>query len=138
MSSIVFSKAKKFSIRIVKLHKYLCSDKSEYTLSKQLLRSGTSIGANLAEALHSISSKKFLAKIQIACKESAETVYWLELLREANILSEKEFASIYADAVELLKMLTSITKSTSRKLNSPDINLKNTATAKTPDEKLTD
>jgi len=103
---IVFVKSKKFALRIVKLYRYLCDDKKEFVLSKQLLRSGTSIGANLAEA----SRKEFIAKSQIALKECAETRYWLELLHDSGLISEKEFKSIYKDCVELLKILIAAVK----------------------------
>ena len=108
-------KSKKLAVRIVRLYQYLCSEKKEYVLSKQLLRSGTSIGANLAESECAISRKDFLAKIYIALKECNETVYWLELLRETDYLSETEFASIQADCIELRRMLSATTKTIQRK-----------------------
>lgn len=98
-------KSKRFAVRIVKLYNYLCEDKREYVLSKQLLRSGTSIGANLAEAECAISRRDFLAKVYIALKECAETKYWIELLYETEYLSIEQFQSIYADCEELRKML---------------------------------
>lgn len=113
------SKSKRFAVRIVKLYQYLCDEKREYVLSKQLLRSGTSIGANLAEAECAISRKDFLAKIYIALKECAETKYWLELLHETAYLSPEEFQSIYADCEELRKMLSSTTKTINSTLHSP-------------------
>lgn len=113
------SKSKRFAVRIVKLYQYLCDEKREYVLSKQLLRSGTSIGANLAEAECAISRKDFLAKIYIALKECAETKYWLELLHETEYLSPEEFQSIYADCEELRKMLSSTTKTINSTLHSP-------------------
>lgn len=82
-------KSKKFAVRIVKLYKYLCDTKKEYVLSKQLLRSGTSIGANLEEAECAISKKDFLVKIYISLKECSETKYWLELLYETEYLNKK-------------------------------------------------
>ena len=109
-SSTALHKSKTFAIRIVRLYQYLCSEKKEFVLSKQLLRSGTSIGANLAESECAISKKDFLAKIYIALKECAETLYWLELLRETDYLSVSEYNSIYADCEELRKMLSSTTK----------------------------
>jgi four helix bundle protein len=105
-------KSFEFSKRIVKLYKYLCEDKKEYILSKQLLRSGTSIGANIVEAECGISRKDFLAKMYIAFKECAETSYWLELLYSSDYMSEKEYGSVKVDCDELLKMLSAITKST--------------------------
>ena len=105
-------KSKKFSVRIVNLYKYLCDKKNEYVLSKQILRSGTNIGANIAEANCAISKKDFLAKMYIAFKECSETAYWLELLYGAEYLSKTEFESINLDCIELQKILSSITKTT--------------------------
>lgn len=108
--SIVFDKSKSFALRIIALYKYLCDEKKEFILSKQLLRSGTSIGANIAEASCAYSSKEFLAKMYIAFKECAETAYWLELLYKAQYLNQPEFDSINTDCTELQKILSSITK----------------------------
>jgi four helix bundle protein len=110
------AKSKKFAVRIINLYKMLTEQKKEYVLSKQMLRSGTSIGANLAEAEYGISKKDFLAKVHIALKECSETLYWLELLFETNYINEKEFESINKDALELLKMLTASAKTTSKNL----------------------
>lgn len=110
--NLVFAKAKKFAVRTVNLYKYLCDEKKEFILSKQLLRSGTSIGANIAEAEVAISKKEFLSKMYIAFKECNETVYWLDLLYETDYLSESEYTSIIEDCNELQKILTSITKTT--------------------------
>jgi four helix bundle protein len=109
-------KSKKFAVRIVNLYKMLVDEKKEYVLSRQMLRSGTSIGANLAEADYGISKKDFLAKVYIALKECSETLYWLELLFETTYINEKEFTSINADALELLKMLTATAKTTTKSL----------------------
>ena len=106
---IINVKSKEFALRIIKLYKYLLN-KKEFILSKQLLRAGTSIGANLAEAEFAISRKEFIAKSQIALKECAETRYWIELLYNAKLITKKEFESIYFDCVELLKMLVSSLK----------------------------
>ena len=108
--SIVFDKSKGFALRIIALYKYLCDEKKEFVLSKQLLRSGASIGANIAEASCAYSSKEFLAKMYIAFKKCAETAYWLELLYKAQYLNQTEFDSINADCTELQKILSSITK----------------------------
>ena len=108
--SIVCDKSKSFALRIIALYKYLCDEKKEFILSKQLLRSGTSIGANIAEASCAYSSKEFLAKMYIAFKECAETAYWLELLYKAQYLNQPEFDSINVDCTELQKILSSITK----------------------------
>lgn len=112
------AKSKRFAVRIVHLYRYLCEEKKEYVLSKQLLRSGTSIGANLAEGECAISRKDFLAKLYIALKECAETLYWLELLRDTDFLSEQEFRSIYKDCLELKKMLSASTKTINSTLHS--------------------
>ena len=87
--SLTLDKSKDFAIRIVKLYKYLCNDKREFVMSKQLLPSGTSIGANISEALYGISRKDFLSKVYISLKECSETKYWLELLYKTEYLSEK-------------------------------------------------
>ncbi len=107
--------SKQFAIRIVKLYNHLCTTKKEYVLSKQLLRSGTSIGANLAEAECAISKKDFIAKFYIAHKECAETLYWLELLHETEYLSKGEYESIVEDCIELRRMLTAATKTLENK-----------------------
>ena len=86
-----------FALRIVKLYRHLCENKKEYTLSKQLVRSGTSIGANVEEAIGAQSKKEFGAKMSIAYKESRETHYWLRLLRDSEYLTEKEAGSILED-----------------------------------------
>ena len=104
--SIVFAK------RIVRAYQYLCDEKKEYVLSKQLLRSGTSIGANIAESQYGSSRKDFLNKIYIALKECAETLYWLELLHACDYFSDEEYHSLFEDCEELRKILSSITKST--------------------------
>lgn len=105
--SVTLDKSMEFAIRIVKLHKYLRDNKREYVMSKQLLRSGTSIGANLAEASYGISRKDFLAKASISLKECAETKYWLELLNRTGYLNDNEFKSIFNDCTELIKLLAS-------------------------------
>ena len=109
-------KSKKFAVRIIRLYQYLCSEKKEYVLSKQLLRSGTSIGANLAESECAISKKDFLAKVYTALKECSETLYWLELLKETGYLNQSEYDSIYSDCDELRKMLSSTTKTLSESI----------------------
>lgn len=99
-----------FAVRIVKLYDYLRQNKQEYIISKQLIRSATSIGANLAEAQCAISDSDFLAKTYISLKESNESLYWIELLYKADYITEKEFYSIYNDCEEIVKILTAITK----------------------------
>jgi four helix bundle protein len=101
-----------FAVRVVNLCKYLCAEKKEFVLSKQLLRSGTAIGALVREAEQAESRADFIHKLAIALKEANETEYWLLLLREAGYLSPTEADSILHDTVELLKLLTSIIKST--------------------------
>jgi four helix bundle protein len=113
-------KSKKFAIRIVNLYKFLC-EKQEFILSKQLLRSGTSIGANLAEAEYGISKNDFLSKVYIALKETSETIFWLDLLFSTTYITEQEYNSIKDDAEELLKMLKATTKTTSNSLKTKKI-----------------
>lgn len=116
--SVTFEKSKEFAIRIVRLYQYLCKEKKEYVLSDQILRSGTSIGANLSEALYGITKKDFLSKIYISLKECAETLYWLELLYKTSYITESEYESLNKDCTELIKLFTSIAKTTSYKLKS--------------------
>jgi four helix bundle protein len=113
----IYSKSFLFAVRVVKAVRYLTEKKKELVLSKQLLRSGTSIGALVREAEHAQSRADFLNKMNIALKEANETGYWLLLLKEGNYISEKEFKSISADCTELLKLLTSIVKSTKDSLS---------------------
>lgn len=101
-----------FALRIVKLYQYLTEQKKEYVLSKQLLRSGTAIGALVREAQQAESKADFVHKLAIALKEANESDYWLELLHQSGYIDLKGFQSISADAKELLKLLTSIIKST--------------------------
>ena len=105
------TKSMAFARRIVSAYRYLCEEKKEYVLSKQLLRSGTSIGANIAEAQYGSSRKDFLNKLYIALKECAETLYRLELLHSCDYLSDSEYDSLQTDCGELRKLLSSITKS---------------------------
>jgi four helix bundle protein len=108
--NIGLEKSRKFAIRIYNLYKHLCDTKKEYTLAKQLLRSGTSIGANLSEAQYSVSRKEFLVKTKIALKECAETKFWLDLLKETSLINQNEYNSIIPDCEEILKMLTASVK----------------------------
>lgn len=98
-------------MRIVKVYEYLCSEKKEYTMSKQLLRSGTSIGANIAESQQAQNRPDFISKLNIALKEAVETNYWLRLLYATNFMSNAEFSSIMDDCREIEKLLTAILKS---------------------------
>jgi len=112
MGNIIETKSFQFAVRIVKLYNHLQDKKKEYTLSKQLLRAGTSIGANVAEAQQAQSRADFIAKLNIALKEASETNYWLRLLHATNYLTDKAFISIYDDCRELEKLLIAILKST--------------------------
>ena len=111
MDNIIEEKSFDFAVSIVNLYKYLCDSKKEYVLSKQLLRSGTSIGANVAEAQQAQSKADFVSKMSIALKEATETKYWLRLLNATNFLNAPETKTILADCVEIEKILTSILKS---------------------------
>ena len=108
---IKLEKSRKFAIRIYNLSKYLTEEKREYVLAKQILRSGTSIGANLSEAKYSISRKEFLVKTKISLKEAAETEYWLDLLKETNLISQTEHNSIIKDCKDILHLLIASVKS---------------------------
>lgn len=109
-------KSKSFAIRIVRLYNHLVDNKKEYVLSKQILRSGTSIGANIAESECAISKKVFLSKLYIALKESAETLYWLEILNETDYLTNEEYTSLYNDCEEIKRMLQASTKTLKQQL----------------------
>ena len=112
MENIIQVKSFQFALRIVKLCNYLHDKKREYIMAKQLLRCGTSIGANVAEAEHAQSRADFCSKLNIALKEAAETDYWLRLLHKADYLNETEFQSVYADCKEVESLLAAIVKST--------------------------
>ena len=105
------NKSFQFAIRIVNLCKLLRTERREYTLSGQLLKSGTSIGANISEAQHAQSRAEFLSKLNIALKEATETKYWLRLLRATDYLTETEFQSMHEDCVEIEKILVTSVKS---------------------------
>lgn len=110
--NVTYIKAYSFAIRIVKAYQYLCEEKKEYVLSKQLLKSGTSIGANIAEANGAISDADSSNKINIAYEECLETKYWLSLLKDTKYISEKSFESMHENADELDKILFTILKTT--------------------------
>ena len=118
--NIIVEKTYAFAIRIVNGYKYLCSEKKEFVLSKQLLKSGTSIGANIEEAMGGQSDKDFNSKISIAYKEARETHYWLRLLRDTDFLDKKIAESILEDNEELLKLIGSILKTLKSKISAPD------------------
>jgi len=111
-NSLVYEKAYKFAVRIVRAFKHLQEKEREFVLSKQMLRSGTSIGANIAEADGAISDADFSSKISIAYKECLETKYWISLLKDTEYINEKTFESMHEDADELTKILFSIIKKT--------------------------
>lgn len=116
-NNIVAAKSKIFAIRIIKFYQYLCENKREYVISKQLLRSGTSVGANVRESKNAQSGADFVNKLNIALKEADETSYWLELLYESDIISEVEYNSLYGDCSELIKLLVPIIKKLKQKSN---------------------
>ena len=104
--NVIKIKSFEFAVRIVKFYQFLCNEKKEFVLSKQVLRSGTSIGAMVREAEHSESKADFIHKLSIAQKEINETIYWLDLLRATDYISPQQFESIHADAVEIIKLIT--------------------------------
>ena len=114
--NVLCEKSKAFALRIIKLNKYLSSEKREFTLSNQLLRSGTSIGANVRESIRAQTDADFYLKLTIALKEADETAYWLELLFESDYITKEQFDSIYSDCDELIKILVAITKTQKDKL----------------------
>ena len=105
-----------FAVRIINLYKYLVSEKKEFVIAKQLLRAGTSIGANYREADNAESKKDFVHKLSISQKEADETIYWLELLKETDFIEEKEFTSIHNEAVEILKIIKTIIINTKKNM----------------------
>jgi len=109
----------KFAIRIVKLSQYLVSTKNEYVLSKQILRSGTSVGAIIRETEHAESTPDFLHKLAIAQKEINETIYWIDLLNSTEYLTLEEHKSIYTDAREIYGTITKIIKTTKSRIHHP-------------------
>ena len=113
--SITENKSFQFAVRIVNLYKYLTKEKNEYVLSKQLLRSGTSIGANVSEGERAQSKADFYAKMSIALKEANETEYWLKLLYRTQYLSKEQYESINIDVQELLGILVSICRTSNAK-----------------------
>lgn len=106
-----------FALRIIRLFQWLTENRKEFVLSKQLLRCGTSIGANIEEATGAYSEKEFAAKMQIAFKEALETRYWLRLLYDSNVIDEMEFQSLITDCEELIRLLSTTTKTLREKLN---------------------
>ena len=115
--NIIKNKSFDFAVRIVKLNQYLCNNKKEFVLSKQLLRSGTSVGAMVREAEHAETKADFKHKMGIAQKEINETLYWLELLKATDYLTTEQFEDINAHAVEIIKIITNILKTTKANIN---------------------
>ena len=115
MDNVVQAKSYRFAVRVIRLYQHLSETKKEFVLSKQLLRSGTSIGANVEEAIGGQSRADFVSKLAIAYKEARETSYWLRLLKDTDYLTETEFNSIHLDAEELCRILGSIQKTTKNK-----------------------
>ena len=115
--NIVQQKSYNYAIRIIKLYQYLAAEKKEYELSKQILRSGTSIGANIEEAVGGLSKKDFLAKLGISYREARETNYWLRLLKDTGYINNEQFSSLISDLEEILRIITAIQKTTKRNMN---------------------
>ena len=113
-SNLIVDKSMDFAVRIVNLYKYLRTEKSEYVLPKQLLRSGTSIGANIHEAVNAQSKADFITKMYIALKEAGEAEYWLTLLARTDYLTQQQADNILKDCIELIKILTTIIKTTKK------------------------
>ena len=114
--NVVKNKSFQFAFRIVKLYQFLVNEKKEYVLSKQLLRSGTSIGANIEDADSGQTKKDFIAKLSISLKEAKETHYWLRLIFECDYLEQKMYKSFIDDCEELIMLLTSIIKTSRQNL----------------------
>ena len=107
-NNTIIDKSYKFSLRIIKLYKYLKENKNESILSKQILRCGTSIGANVNEAQSAVSKSDFINKMGISLKEVRETIYWLNLLKDTDYINTKSFSSLDKDCLEILKLITKI------------------------------
>ena len=113
--NIIVERSKAFALRIIKLRYFLIKEKKEYIMSEQVFRCGTSVGANVKEAIRGQSKPDFCAKMNIALKEASEAEYWLELLHESNFIADNAFESLYSDCQEILKILVSITKTQKKK-----------------------
>ena len=116
-NNVILEKSFNFAVRIVKMIQYLQKEKQEYLLTKQILRSGTSIGALVRESQYAESSKDFIHKLKISLKEANETEYWLLLLREGNYITEQQFQSINPELKEIIKLLVSIVKASKKNNN---------------------
>ena len=112
--NVIQSKSYEFALKIIRFYQRMKNDK-EYILSKQLLRSGTSIGANVEEAIAAQTKKEFIAKMSIASKEARETSYWLRLIRDSELVHEHEVEDLLNESIELIKILTSIVKTSQEK-----------------------
>lgn len=115
MANIIQEKSRAFAIKIIDCYKYLNEERHEYVMSRQLLRCGTSIGANTRESKNAQSRSDFLSKLSIALKEADETNYWLDLLHASNYINDKLYDSLEKDCTEIIKILTSITKTLKEK-----------------------
>ena len=120
--NVIQVKSYDFALRIIKLSQYLVSDKREFVLSKQILKSGTSIGANVEEAIGGQSDKDFKSKMMISYKEARETKYWLRLLRDSGYLDKTEIQSLLMECEEILKILGSIVKTMKIRVNETSTN----------------
>ncbi len=118
-SNLIVNKSYDFSLKIIELYKFLCKDKKEYVLSKQLLRCGTSIGANIQEAQAGISKKDFTAKMSIAAKEALETRYWINLLIDSGYISKEKNKTkhLLEEIDSIIKILTKIIKTSQKETN---------------------
>ena len=110
--NIILNKTYNYAIRIVRLYQYLCNEKKEFELSRQILRSGTSIGANAEESIGGLSRKDFLAKLGVSYREARETRYWLRLLKDTNYISAEQAESMLEDLEEIIRIITAIQKTT--------------------------
>jgi four helix bundle protein len=108
--NIIVAKSYAFAVRCVNLYKFLCEEKKDYTIGRQLLRSGTSIGANVKEAIRGVSRADFATKMSISLKEASESEFWIEILRDTSYITEEQADSMLKDCQELLKLLMSIVK----------------------------
>jgi four helix bundle protein len=115
--NVIKDKSFGFALRIVRLYRFLSNEKKEFVLSKQLLRSGTSVGALVRESEHAESRADFIHKLSIAQKEINESIYWLELLKESDYLNQEQFTSIHDDATEIIKIITKIIVTSKTKNN---------------------
>ena len=113
--NVIAEKSEEFAVRVINLSKYLIAEKKEYIISKQIFRSGTSIGANVSESRNAQSKDDFISKLNIALKEADETAYWLRILKRTEYISQDQFSSLNEDVQELISILVSIIKTTKEK-----------------------